>query len=147
MRIIQQRLSWGTLLVAGIFSIAGFYQWQKSTVPVLDRRVITADNYRFPLPAMPVVIDDNTGLRGRDPFSEKQPAGELPEETISSNLILLGTVTGRNPRAVIAEKANPAKTYIVCPGETCLGEKVDTIGKGYVIIWKEGHRLTISSTP
>lgn len=134
----------GILICSVCFAIAGLYTWQRSyKLPEIRHEAVSKyTRPRFAYPWKTVTLSPgDTG----DPFYDRETVTETATITETSDLILLGTLNGQNPRAIMAEKKNPTKAYIVSPGEVRGSEIVDIVGKGYVIIRKNGKRLTLKT--
>lgn len=130
-------------LAASIFfAISGLWAMirPKELDQVKPRVSIGAYRYPRPQPWRSKVADGSLS----DPFATtpmlETTVAKVPVE---SSLILLGTLKGKNPQAIVAEKSNSAVTRIVKQGDVVWGEKIVEIGRGIVVVLKDGQRVRV----
>lgn len=128
--------------VSIVFAATGFFRMiQPKHPPVITPKSI-GGNYQYPRPQPWTKMNERPI---GNPFSATISEPSIPEPAVESGLILLGTLKGDNPRAIVAEKTNPAVTKIVRLGETAFGEKIVAIGRGYVMVSKEGRTIRLEA--
>ncbi|HHZ20732.1 MAG TPA: hypothetical protein GX391_09545 [Firmicutes bacterium] len=125
-----------------IFFISGLLSLFRSK-PQLDVVPVAAGDFRYPGPQKQRPVANVANIAS--PFSPEMeaPAGMDDGAMVDSQLILFGTLAGENPRAIVAEKADPTVTHIVKLGDEIAGEKVMTIGKGFIEVMAQGRKIRV----
>ena len=145
---LVKKLAWIGLMLSVVFAGIGFISSQIQTDPPLIPKTVSPGHYSFPHPIFSAkqILYERSGSV-QDPFSESSWVTESSLKPVASSLILLGTLTGENSQAIMAEKANPKLVYIIGRGDVLAGEKVVAIGRGYVVLLVGNRRLRLATAP
>lgn len=142
---LRKKLSLLCLIFSVIFALIGFIVFQTQTSLPLVKNAVSLRNYSFPRPNILEKQNLLEATDSEDPFSEPSLPIETPQAPVVSGLVLIGTLSGENPRAILVEKTNPKLTHIIEPGEILAGEKLVSIGKGFVILHINNQKVKLQT--
>jgi hypothetical protein len=133
-----------------VYAWSGLAFYQSRSCLTVHHKAQPTVRYSFPLP-----ITFNNNINEGDstpgnPFADFQTpliGSQVPQLSVVSNLILLGTLSGPNPQAIVAEKASPGTTHILRQGEVLDGEMIVSIRKGSITVLKGNQRLVLQVIP
>ncbi|HEX2952401.1 MAG TPA: hypothetical protein VHR47_00270 [Bacillota bacterium] len=147
MNKLSRKAAVAALVIALAYTLTGYAFYQKQSQLTVSNKSQPTGHYSFPSPRS--CWEKASDKMSGNPFIEftqtSSPLITLPQPSVVSELILLGTLSGPNPQAIVADKNNPQVTRILRSGESWLGEKIISIRKGLIVIWKENQKVILQT--